>query len=731
MADDVEGTEPAKGLSVKVQDQTQPSKMRPHDLLTLLHGWWRLDSAHCQPWHKQAKEDFDFRASHGQWTEEERLRLQDQKRAPIVFNRILPMIKAVAGMEINGRHDVVFLPRSGPVDERGRVLVKANEMLSAASRWMDDTSDAEDHQSEAFQDMVTCGMGWSESLVSYDDDPQGLYTEPNVSPLEMYWDYRARMKNLTDRQRQWRRKRMLRSEAHAMFPDVPMEDLDCTWVHAGKEGEPVNDDPARRHKEGNNESVEAERDPQSEVNILQVQWWEYEPIWLVAIPEQPDKPAVLTDEEYKRFQAQAKEVEARSAELGLEGVSMAHSAVRGRRKAYRQAFIGKVLLGEVKPPQDPNGFTFHCVTGEGDKTKGTWFGLVSVARDPQRFANLVLSQGAHILNSTAKGGVIAEKDAFDDIRQAEATYARPDAITWAAPGAISKNKIMAKPGVGIAAGYVNLLEFAVSSIRDVLGINLEVLGMRDANQPGVLEAHRKQAAMTILATLFDSLRRYRRLIGRTRLSYIQRYLADGRMVRIAGDDGYELVQLVRDNVLGEYEVVISDAPTSPNQKQETWGIIQGILPAFQDMLTPEVVMLILEYSPLPSRLVDALKELSQQQSQAPEVQAQKQLAIAGEQAKVAKDDAAAKKSQAGAVLDLANAAATQLETRLQAAQAQIAEAIAQQTRPRMPDDAPMVEPQGPVQQQMPQPGPMPEPAETPMAPQMPMAPPGADMERVI
>jgi hypothetical protein len=187
----------------------------------------------------------------------------------------------------------------------------------------------------------------------------------------------------------------------------------------------------------------------------------------------------------------------------------------------------------------------------------------------------------------------------------------------------------------------------------VTGINMELLGMRDANQPGILEAQRKQAALTILATLFDSLRRFRKEVGRVRLHYIQNFLSDGRLIRIAGDDGYRLVPLLRDNTIGSYDVIVDDAPTSPNQKDQTWGMLLQLMPIFKNMMTPEAAMIVLEYSPLPSKVVEAFKALMSQPN--PEAEMQKQLIMAKGQAEVAELQGRAMKAKSGAHLDVARA----------------------------------------------------------------------------
>jgi len=67
------------------------------------------------------------------------------------------------------------------------------------------------------------------------------------------------------------------------------------------------------------------------------------------------------------------------------------------------------------------------------------------------------------MNSTAKGGILAERDAFDDELEAEEGYAMADTITMAQERRAEprqKPKIMPKPGQGDASAYVALLQYA-------------------------------------------------------------------------------------------------------------------------------------------------------------------------------------------------------------------------------------------------------------------------------
>jgi hypothetical protein len=90
-------------------------------------------------------------------------------------------------------------------------------------------------------------------------------------------------------------------------------------------------------------------------------------------------------------------------------------------------------------------------------------------------------------------------------------------VTYLKSGALSGQnpKFIAKPTSQFPQGSFELMQYANQSLRDVSGVNVEILGMQSsAGQAASLDLQRKQSALTILQPLFDSLRRYRKEQGR-------------------------------------------------------------------------------------------------------------------------------------------------------------------------------------------------------------------------
>lgn len=657
-ADDLEISDPIEQNRLPTQREDAPrellkppSQLQPDTQFRVLKGWFRADRTHSANWRAWASKWMAFRAGE-QWSVEDRQLLNSEDRPAVVFNRVLTVLKAVAGMEINGRHEIQFIPR-------GTEDTKVNELLSAASKWMADGCDAEDEESQAFENCCTTGMGWTENRMSYEDDPNGLYVEESIDPREMFWDRKAKKKNLADAKRMWRVRRMSLSDARLMFPGKTKVELDATWATDNLSDEnPQKTLEERRVRDPNTTETDA-LDDTNEVTIVHAQWVEYEHYWRVA-DEEEGVIHEMSDREYKAMTRMAL----------IRGDELQFEAARLTRKKYCQAFLGGIgMLQPAGPPPVEGRFSWTCITGEFDASTGTWFGLVKVMEDPQRWANKWLSQVMHLLNTTAKGGIMAENDAFDDQREAEESWAFADRITWLAKGALSsdKPKIMPKPGQADVKGFADLMSFAISSIKDVIGVNLELLGQQDQNQPGVVEQMRKQAGMTVLATLFDSLRRFRKQVGRCRLFFIQTYLSDGRLIRVVGSENAQAVPLMRERTVGTYDVVIDDAPTSPNQKEANWAIIAPLLGLFKEQLMANPVLLanILEYSPLPSKLIDLIKQFATEAMNNPEAQKKQQMMEQLQMrlltAQAAKDEGSAQQSQSVVLLNTAKAKLAEIE----------------------------------------------------------------------
>lgn len=537
---------------------------------------WKEADEFLDSWLVEARDDYDF-VSGNQWAADDRAYLEEQGRPVVTFNYSEKMIDAVCGAEVSNRQEVHYIPRE--VNDSG-----ANDVRNNAAKWVRDNCDAEDEETDAFRDCLICGIGATRTSMEYEENADGMVVINRRDPLDLRYDPASRKPGLVDRRYDFERMWMDPMDAKAQWPNallVGPGDTDSGWTHHIQTG--------NRYNDAGDIQADIHRD-QVEIRIYECV--EKEEYYRVADGEQMTE---LTMSEFRQMKEQLDQ-------FGLQ-------YVRLRRKVYyRGYFAGESLLEWGKSPCQ-EGFTLNFMTGKRDRNRNTWYGLTRVMKDPQRWANKWLAQILHIINSNAKGGLLAEEHAFVDPRKAEDEWAQSDSITWLKEGGMEKVK--EKGNAPYPTGLDRLMEFALGSLPQVTGINLEALGLANREQANVLEQSRKQAAYGLLAPIFDALRRYRKVQGRVLLYFINQYISDGRLIRIVGDDNAPLVPLTKAPDSLTYDVVVDQSPTAPDVKNRTWEQLMQIVPVMLKEGYP-VPPELLKFSPLPTMLTQKWIEHIQQ-----------------------------------------------------------------------------------------------------------------------
>lgn len=540
-------------------------------------------------WYEAAREAFGF-YENKQWTETDAAKMESEKRVPVTFNRVIPIVNAVCGQEVSNRQEVKFLPRR--VGE-----VNAADPMNDAVKWIRDNCNAEDEDSDAFKDMVISGMGWTRAFMSYEENPDGEGRVERIDPLLMRWDPGARRKNLADRKWNQADFWMTKQQIQERWPDADVTLL--VNLSAPDHLDPVDTNENWKYKN--------EANGQDSFND---QWRVIHHVerFTKTVHRALD-PATGQIQTYE--EADFALISKRAKEIGLDIQS---NAVQVR--VFWEAWtVGKIALqhGIAKIQKD---FQYQAMTCFRERETGFWFGLVLPMMDPQRYANRMASLLMSILATGPKGGIYYETGTFANPAKAKRDLARWDSAVELNQGGLAKFK--PKDPVQLPAGAAEFMQFAITSIRDVTGANVEMLGMRQEDQPGVVEDMRTKAGLTILAGVFDAMRLYRKRQGIVLAEFVTKFLSDGRLIRIWGQQGQQFIPLVRQPDVIEYDVVVDESSASRDVKEKTWMVMGQVMPLLQSMGVPPPPTF-LDYAPIPESLAMEIKKaIAQKQQQPPQ-----------------------------------------------------------------------------------------------------------------
>jgi hypothetical protein len=599
---------------------------------------------------EEARKLYDLRAGH-QMTPEEEAALDekyDNAYPKIAFNVTDKYVSAVEGLQVNNRQEMRFYPR-----EEGDAGI--DEFSTGVVKWCRDQSEAEDEETDAFGDVFLTGLGWIEHYLEDEEDPESPYIgQDRVDRMEMYYDPHARKKNLVDRRWDCRLKGFTEDEFEEKFGEQAWGSFDGP-DDASVQHVTQPDDYGTRSGGSNQPPM---------VYVADYQFCESVQHWIVT--------ANLPDPDTGQVQPMRELVtksDWRVMKQALESAGIPYESERVSKKCYYRAWIRQDrILGKVRELKC--GFTREAITGKRDRNTNTWYGIGRVIRDPQLWLNKFFASILYTLMTNAKGGLMAEEDAFEDTAEAERTWANPAAITFTTPGAVSGGKIQPKPPAPYPAGMEALMRFTMDILPGTSGISPELLGLADRDQPGVLEAQRKQSAMAIIAWVFDAMRRYYKRSGKLMLSMIAEYLNEGQLIRITGDEGVKYKRLIKDNLVRRFDIIVDESPTSVNMQERAWLSMKEAIPMAAQLGATAPPSAIKYIPGLPQEFkAEWLKSLQDPQKQQ-EAQEGQQLMKGQIQAEIAKD-------QTQAQLNAAKAQQIQAETQMEVQSRPISDALAQ------------------------------------------------------
>jgi hypothetical protein len=647
------------GESMPSEDK-QSQYLAVSDTVRQIHAWFRSSRAHRVKWRTEASEW--YRIYNGdQYSDADKKEYDEVNRPRPVFNRVAPIVQTVVGLAHDDDQNVVYkairpysAPRSDQSMQQGLPVepqqpstptFTESELVQSACGFFERKCSAQDEDLEAFRDMVICGEGWGESFVSVNADAKVDPKRVRVNPFEMFPDSRSERKNYSDARFIIRARNYRKADLIALYPSKRKE-----IIAAGNNANLFDPSISVSYDIGNT-GVEVAKsgyfevdrliyDNQEKMTVLECQWYDYEQVLYVTFPDKTTK--AMSDASYRKF----------VKELGKQGIKSIGDPLSIRQKVYKRAFImGNLELSSRRSPLNDQ-FTYKCMTGERDQVGNYYYGVVRNLSDPQRYSNIFMGTILHIINTNAKGGIMAERGAFDDTLTAEAEYAKADSITWLADGSIGK--IVPKPTTPMPAALSDLLTYANSSMNSVSGVSADMMGLNPNPQAMILEDQRRKVGKKLLSPYFSALKRYRHDSGVAFWRLIKEYVDPERLIIIGELDNQQAIQLSILNDDFEVNVEVTEGFDANKNTEVIWDSLSKLLPGMMQAgipIPPSIVSLI----PAPDKLRKEWADLIRKAAE-PAQPTQVEQALAME------SEAKAKESDSKVQLNIAKASNLQIDT---------------------------------------------------------------------
>ncbi len=608
-------------------------------------------------WILAAREDYRF-ALGEQWTPEEKAILQEQKRPALTINKISVQVDVLSGYQRNNASRIRVNPEGG----EDKVF---SDTFDHAIDYVDKVTALKHKLNQQFDDGLICGKGWTEIAINYDKDPlHGDLLFHSHSPFSIFKDPDGVEYDLSDSEYVVKIKRYTKAKLKALYPKKEAE-IDAlaqgsgdifTDQEVGIQGQSTNyglrpdtsGPPMSRPMTPEGVILDDTDAPDSRTHYTLIEYWyrKYVKKWFVYDLENGRLSRFDTEEE-----ALAKIEEQKAiflapdpatqqldpvTQLPVPGTGepdpelakMAAEAVPVERtvsEIWVAAVVADQVLVHGVSPLEPkyHGFPFFPFFSKWYPSAETELtrcrGLVRDLKDPQREVNKSRSAYQHIVNTSANSGWIVDDDALDEnsLDELRQFGAKPGHVVVKRNGStVERIDPVPRP---IAQEIIERL--STENMKEVSGINSDLIGMKDDTMSGKAIALRIKQALTIVAAVFENWKRTKQMVGEAIFDLIPEVFDAKKLANVLGQRFMDSQQpplspgqlqaflgMVED---GQYDVQISDASESPTLRAETFEQLMEMAGAGMQ-LPPD---LLIEWSNIPNsaEVVQRIQQFQQQQ----------------------------------------------------------------------------------------------------------------------
>lgn len=506
-----------------------------------------------------------------QWTSEELAELENRHQPDTVNNQISVVVNRLVGDLVNQKFRVGYRGRNGATDDQ------IANLLSDIFLYVRQSNELEFEERDMADDGFTSGMGVLDVCISFDDLAQPEIKVRHEDPLIVFpdpdsrsYDWNADAKFVA-RAKWWKL-----DEAAEYYPQAELE------LRSMAGGVGLLGDTSSSSQLSTIDSFKGERyvDKDNErVRIIEVQYKKTERESLL----------LLASGQSQVFK-EKKEVAGILKQADAQGI-----AYKILPKLSHKLCTGVYAAGVLLEHMETDHKYFSLVPYFAYRRKtGEPYSLITLALSMQDAINKRESKALHLLNTNQ---TTYETNAIPDPNKYAEEKAKPDGMKEVANGALANQRVLETNNVELATSQFAMHQRAQEDLYKIVGLD-----PRMGQQTGELRSgaglQRKYAeASKPVATLYDNIRRTRKIFAKVVLDLVQKYYTGEKIFLITDDQnktrsvGISVDQMEQIKN-GLYDVVATEFEDDDTTQDEQFRIFAETLPQILQFPPPYTAMLV-------------------------------------------------------------------------------------------------------------------------------------------